>query len=186
MLHETKKRRQRSKKERKFKFKRKRRSRRKLRNVDGDVPLCMRSYCEEYKDGSSKEEIEDGSSKKDSRSKTASGSKDLKKTAEAKPQAVAKIGAAAKQKRKTKKVQKKQMKNESLLSCNKNMRSMNSSERIEEMIQELEGYRWDAVLLNETWRPAKSEIWETHQKPIYMGAGKYENKHGEEILLNKK
>ena len=32
---------------------------------------------------------------------------------------------------------------------------MNSSERIDEMIRELEGYRWDAVLLNETWRPAK-------------------------------
>ena len=35
------------------------------------------------------------------------------------------------------------------------MRSMNSSERIEEMIRELEGYRWNAVLLNETCRPAK-------------------------------
>ena len=66
------------------------------------------------------------------------------------------------------------------------MRSVNSSERIEEMIREFEGYRWDAVILNETWRPAKSENWETHQKHIYMGAGKYENKHGVEILLNKK
>ena len=60
-----------------------------------------------------------------------------------------------------------------------------SSERIEEMIRELEGYRWDAVLLNET-RPAKSEIWETHQKRIHMGARKYENKHGIKILLHKK
>ena len=49
--------------------------------VDGYVPLCMRRYCEEYKDGSSREEIEDGS----------------KKTAEAKRHAVAKIWAAAKQ-----------------------------------------------------------------------------------------
>ena len=38
----------------------------------------MRSECEEHKDSSSKKEIEDGSSKKDSRrSKTACGSKDL-------------------------------------------------------------------------------------------------------------
>ena len=58
---------------------------------------------------------------------------------------------------------------------------MNSSERNEEMIREVEGYRWDAVLLNETWRPAKSEIWETHQTDIYMGARKYENKHGVRI-----
>ena len=66
------------------------------------------------------------------------------------------------------------------------MRSMHSSERIEEMICELEGYRWDAVLLNETWRPAKSEIRETHHKHIYVCAGKYDNKHGVGILLNKK
>ena len=44
----------------------------------------------------------------------------------------------------------------------KNLRSMHSSEPIEEMTRELEGYRWDAVLLNEIWRPAKSDIWETH------------------------
>ena len=48
------------------------------------------------------------------------------------------------------------------------MRSMNSSERIEEMICELEGYRWDAVLLNETWRLAKSEIWDKHVVGILL------------------
>ena len=31
----------------------------------------------------------------------------------------------------------------------KNIRSMQSSERIEEMVCELEGYRWDALLLCE-------------------------------------
>ena len=66
------------------------------------------------------------------------------------------------------------------------MRAMNFRERIEEMSRELEEYRWDAILLNETWRPAKSVIWETQQKHIFMGAGKYENKHGIGILLNKK
>ena len=64
------------------------------------------------------------------------------------------------------------------------MRSVRSSDRIEEMTLVLEGYRWDAVLLNETWRPAKSEIWEI-QRHIIMGAGKYENKHGVGILLKK-
>ena len=54
------------------------------------------------------------------------------------------------------------------------------------MICELEGYRWDAVLLNETWRLARSEIWETHHKHEFMGAGKYGNKHGVGIMLNKK
>ena len=48
--------------------------RHKLRNVDGEVPLSFRSYCEER----SNKEIEDGNSEQDSRSKTACcGSKDL-------------------------------------------------------------------------------------------------------------
>ena len=51
---------------------------------------------------------------------------------------------------------------------------------------ELEGHRWDAILLNETWRPDKSEIWETHHKITFMGAGKYDNKHGVGIMRNKK
>ena len=66
------------------------------------------------------------------------------------------------------------------------MRSMHSSERIEEMICELEGYRWDAVLLSETWRQDKAEKWETHHKHIFMGAGRYDNTHGVGIMLNKK
>ena len=49
-----------------------------------------------------------------------------------------------------------------------------------------EGYRWDAVLLNEIWRLAKSEFWETHHKHIYVDAGKYDHNHGVGILLNKK
>ena len=66
------------------------------------------------------------------------------------------------------------------------MRSMHPSERVEEMVCELEGYRWVAISMSETWRPDKSEIWETHHKHMYMGAGKYDNKHGFGIMLNKK
>ena len=56
------------------------------------------------------------------------------------------------------------------------MRSTHSSEKIEELVSELEGYRWDAILLNETWRHEQAEIWETHHKHIFLGAGKYDNK----------
>ena len=63
---------------------------------------------------------------------------------------------------------------------------MHSSERIEEMVCELEGYGWDAILLSDTWRQDKSEILETHHKHIFTGAGKYDNKHGVGIMLNKK
>ena len=58
------------------------------------------------------------------------------------------------------------------------MRSIHSSERIEEMVCEPEGHRRDAILLNETWMPDKPEICETHQKHICMGAGKNDNKYG--------
>ena len=47
------------------------------------------------------------------------------------------------------------------------MRSMHSNERIEEMECQLEGYRWDALFINETWTQDKSEIWETHHKHIH-------------------
>ena len=40
--------------------------------------------------------------------------------------------------------------------------------------------------MSETWRPDKSEIWETLQKHIFTGAGKYDNKQGVGIMLNKK
>ena len=33
---------------------------------------------------------------------------------------------------------------------------------------------------------SKSEIWERHHKHIFMGAGRYDNKHDVGILLNKK
>ena len=54
------------------------------------------------------------------------------------------------------------------------------------MVCELEGYRWDAILLSETWRHEQAEIWETHHKHICMGARKYDNKHGVGIMLNEK
>ena len=40
--------------------------------------------------------------------------------------------------------------------------------------------------LNETWRHELAELWETHHKHIFMGAGKYDNKHGVGIMLNKR
>ena len=63
---------------------------------------------------------------------------------------------------------------------------MHSREKFEEMASELEGYRWDAILLNETWRQEQAEIWETHHKHIFMGSGKFDNKHGVGIILNKR
>ena len=68
----------------------------------------------------------------------------------------------------------------------KNARSLNSSDRTEELIREAEDCKWDALLLCETWRPNKAEIWESRQGHMYMGAGTFDNKNGVAILLNRK
>ena len=57
--------------------------------------------------------------------------------------------------------------------------SMCSSERFEELLHEVQGEKWDAILLSETLRPNK-EIWESHKGHIIMESGKFENKHGVE------
>ena len=66
------------------------------------------------------------------------------------------------------------------------MRSLNSNELIAELTHEVEGYKWDALLISASWRSNKADIWETHQGHKIMAAGKVENKHGVGKLLNKK
>ena len=67
----------------------------------------------------------------------------------------------------------------------KNTRSLSSSERVEEMFSEIHKVEWDAILIPETWRQSK-EIWETQQGHIMVESGKFTNKHGVAILLNKR
>ena len=61
-----------------------------------------------------------------------------------------------------------------MLRLSKNMRSISSSERIEEIVYELGDYRLNTILLSETWRHDKAEIWETHYKNIFIWSGKYD------------
>ena len=66
----------------------------------------------------------------------------------------------------------------------KNMRSMSSNERLDELIRELYRVDWDVILISETWRQNK-EVWETQQGHIMVESGQFINKHGVAILLNK-
>ena len=148
------------------------------RTVDGDVPLCLRKNQRDSNDDSSRnrktrEEKESGSSTQSKTkhcvmNKMASGSEDMC------PRSTEEKDEHPKNKEVT------------FIILQKNMRSMHSSEKIEELVTELEGYRWDAILLNETWRHEPAELWETQHKHIFMGAGKYDNKHGVGIMLNKR
>ena len=67
----------------------------------------------------------------------------------------------------------------------KNTRSFNSSERLEEVFSELHKIEWDAILISETWRQCK-EIWKTQQGHIMVESVKFTNKHGVAILLNRR
>ena len=128
-------------------------------------------------------------SKRDIRSKTAFGSKELgnnsKEHSRSKTARGCKDLCGSKKIRKNEESESTEDKDITFIVLQKNVRSMDSCGRIEEMICDLEGYRWDAVLLNEIWRPSKSGIWETHHKHIFMRERKYDNKHGVGILLNK-
>ena len=59
----------------------------------------------------------------------------------------------------------------------KNMRSMNSSERLDELFREVHHVRWDVILISKTWRQSK-EVWETQQGHIVVESGMFTNKHG--------
>ena len=62
---------------------------------------------------------------------------------------------------------------------------MSSSERLEELFSEIYTVRWDVILISETWHQGK-EIWETEQGHIVIESGKFTNKHGVAMILNKR
>ena len=66
----------------------------------------------------------------------------------------------------------------------KNVRSLSSVDRFDELFKEIERCKWDALLWCETWRPAE-EIWESKSGHIFMGAC-FNQKHGVRILFNTK
>ena len=101
-------------------------------------------------------------------------------------EANAQAAAAAALNQTRQQVRQKSEKDTTFIVSEKNVRPPNSSERFEEMTQEVEGCRWDVFLISETLRASNAEIWETQQGHIFMGSGKFENKHRVGILVNKK
>ena len=97
-------------------------------NVDGDMPLCLGKTERKSKGGSSSNESE-----KDNKSRMMSGRKDL-------------CGVTARKRNNEKSTNN----DVTFIVPQNNLRSMHSSERIEELVCEFEGYRWDALSLCET------------------------------------
>lgn len=68
----------------------------------------------------------------------------------------------------------------------KNVRGLNSDERLDELWTELGATDWDVMTLNETWRPIDREYWEAsekHHKHVFMGSGYAKSSRGVGILV---
>ena len=152
--------------------------RHRYRHVEGDVPLCMRKKVDENEAKSKENE-----KSRSSREKCDGGSK---KTTQTTVENESKGTRSSSTKANKTTSESKSEKDITFIILQKNKRSLNSSERFEELTQEVEGCRWDATIICETWRASNAEIWETQQGHIFMGSGKFENKHGVGILVNKK
>ena len=68
----------------------------------------------------------------------------------------------------------------------KNVTSLCSSDRVAELAREVCDCRWDALLISESWRTGKAELWMTLQGHMYMGAGRFQNEHGVRKLLKRR
>ena len=66
----------------------------------------------------------------------------------------------------------------------KNARCLKSDDDIEQLLAELRDMKWDAVLISETWRPAKSEKWRTTTGHLFAGSGGVDGSRGVAILLH--
>lgn len=68
----------------------------------------------------------------------------------------------------------------------KNLSSIQSGDRWDQLMGELETLQWDVVLCQETWREYKEEIFETGAGHLFLGAGGIKGKRGVAIILHKR
>jgi hypothetical protein len=67
----------------------------------------------------------------------------------------------------------------------KNVQSIMTDTREEQLFEELTLIDWDVLLLNETWRSCKEEIWQKSGH-LFLGAGGTAHKSGVAILVHKR
>ena len=97
----------------------------------------------------------------------------------------AKGGSSSSSKNSPQTQEKEMLGNKKFIVLQKNTKSMSTSERLEELFSEVHQVAWDVILIFETWRQGK-EIWETQQGHIMVESGKFTNKLGVAILLNRR
>lgn len=73
-----------------------------------------------------------------------------------------------------------------LIAYFKNVRGFADDCRLDELMHELQPVHWDVVLLNETMRMQKEELWESEYGHIFAGSGHDTPIRGVGILLHKR
>ena len=68
----------------------------------------------------------------------------------------------------------------------KNVQSLQTDNREEELLMELRSITWDVVLLSETWRAKTRERWLTEDGHMFCGAGGMKGERGTAILLHRR
>ena len=63
---------------------------------------------------------------------------------------------------------------------------MNHGDRFDELLKALDGFKWDVVLLRETWRQEQKGTWEAKCGFLQRSAGGFAQKHGVGMLFNKR
>ena len=68
----------------------------------------------------------------------------------------------------------------------KNVQSLQTESRTEELFEELQLLSWDIVLLSETWREASHERWRTEEGHLFLGSGGKKGEKGVGVIVNRK
>ena len=68
----------------------------------------------------------------------------------------------------------------------KNVHSIQSDIREKEFLEETELSEWDFVVMSETWRETKEEIWRMGKGHLFLGAGGMKGQRGVAIVVNRR
>ena len=75
---------------------------------------------------------------------------------------------------------------ENIIIYHKNARGLSKDDRVEELMEELEGLEWNVIMVNETMRSQKREFWTTRGGHIFLASGYDLPTRGVAIVLHKK
>jgi hypothetical protein len=78
------------------------------------------------------------------------------------------------------------LKTDDFIIYHKNARGLSKDDRVDELMEELEGVEWDVIMVNETMRSQKREFWMTHGGHTILASGFDLPTRGVAILVHKK